>query len=79
MFIDLAAACKEFWQSRYVWSCTWEGENFIGFRSMSYGWRWRQQHPLKRWYPTAKLHGITTQKASIWMFTTMKTSNLAIL
>jgi hypothetical protein len=24
--------------------------------------RWRQHGPLKRWYPTTSLHGITTQK-----------------
>jgi len=27
-------------------------------------WRWRQQGPLKHWYPTATLHGITAQKTS---------------
>jgi hypothetical protein len=27
-------------------------------------WRWRQQVPPKRWYPTATLHGVTTQKTS---------------
>jgi len=30
-------------------------------------WRWRQQGPLKRWYPTAILHGVTTQKTSTWI------------
>jgi len=39
-------------------------------------WSWRQHRPLKCWYPTAKLHGITTQKTLSWIFTTMKTSNL---
>jgi hypothetical protein len=24
--------------------------------------RWRQHGPLKRWYPTTTLHGVTTQK-----------------
>jgi len=24
------------------------------------GWRWRQQGPPKRWYPTATLHSVTT-------------------
>jgi len=25
-------------------------------------WRWKQQGPSKRWYPTATLHGVTTHK-----------------
>jgi len=25
-------------------------------------WRWRQQDPVKCWYPTTSLHGITMQK-----------------
>jgi hypothetical protein len=25
-------------------------------------WRWRQHGPLKRWYPTTTLHGVTTLK-----------------
>jgi hypothetical protein len=30
-------------------------------------WRWRQHGPLKCWYPTTTLHGITTQKTlSTW-------------
>jgi hypothetical protein len=28
-------------------------------------WKWRQHSPQKRWYPTAKLHSVTTQKTSI--------------
>jgi len=27
-------------------------------------WRWRQYGPPKRWYPTTKLDGVTTQKTS---------------
>jgi len=38
--------------------------------------RWRQPGPSKQWYPTTTLYGITTQKTT-WIFTTMKTSNLA--
>jgi hypothetical protein len=30
----------------------------------SSGWRWRQRGPLKRWYPTTTLDGVTTQKSS---------------
>jgi hypothetical protein len=37
---------------------------------------WRQYGPPKRWYPTTTLHGVTTQKTSIWIFTSVKTSNL---
>jgi hypothetical protein len=29
-------------------------------------WKWRQHGPLKRWYPTTKLHRVTTQKTSAW-------------
>jgi hypothetical protein len=32
-------------------------------------WRWRQQRPPKRRYPTTILHGVTTQKTSTWIFT----------
>jgi hypothetical protein len=28
--------------------------------------RWRQHGPLKRWYPTTTLHGITIQKTLAW-------------
>jgi hypothetical protein len=28
-------------------------------------WRWRQQGPLSRWYPTTALHGVTTQKTRL--------------
>jgi hypothetical protein len=27
--------------------------------------RWRQHGPLKRWYPTKKLHGVTAQKMEV--------------
>jgi len=41
-------------------------------------WRRRSQHsPPKCWYPTTILHGVTAQKISTWIFTTVKTSNLA--
>jgi len=39
--------------------------------------RRRHQGPPKPWYPTAALHGVTTQKTSTWIFTAVKTSNLA--
>jgi len=29
-------------------------------------YRWRQQGPLKWWYPTTTLHSVTTQKTSTW-------------
>jgi hypothetical protein len=38
--------------------------------------RWKKHGPLKRWYPTTTLHGITTQKTAIWIFITMKTSSI---
>jgi hypothetical protein len=39
-------------------------------------WRQRQQGCSKHWYPTT-LTCITTQKTSTWIFTALKTSNLA--
>jgi hypothetical protein len=30
-------------------------------------WRWRQQGPPKRWYPTTSLHGVITQKTATWI------------
>jgi hypothetical protein len=52
----------------------------------SSGWsgqcgRTRRQHgPLKRWYPTTTLHGVTTQKTSTRFFiAVMKTSTLACI
>jgi hypothetical protein len=30
-------------------------------------WRWRQQGRPKLWYPTSTLHGVTTQKTSVWI------------
>jgi hypothetical protein len=41
-------------------------------------WRWRQHGPLKLWYPTTTLHGLTTQKTLTWIFTAVKTSALAL-
>jgi hypothetical protein len=38
-------------------------------------WRWRQHGRLKIWYHTTVLHGITYQKISTWIFTTVKTWN----
>jgi hypothetical protein len=29
--------------------------------------RWRQHGPLKRWYPTTTLHGVTTQMRATWI------------
>jgi hypothetical protein len=31
-------------------------------------WRWRQHGPPKRWYPTATLHGVTTQKTLLILY-----------
>jgi hypothetical protein len=45
--------------------------------SPSSGWRQRQQGPLKGWYPNTALHGVTNQKNSTWIFTTVKISNLS--
>jgi len=30
-------------------------------------WRWRQQDPPKRWYPTVTPHGVITQKTATWV------------
>jgi len=30
-------------------------------------WRCRQNGPLKCWYPTTSLNGVTTQKTIIWI------------
>jgi hypothetical protein len=30
-------------------------------------WRWRQHRSPKRWYPTITLHGVTTERTSIWI------------
>jgi hypothetical protein len=32
--------------------------------------------PLKRWYPTTTLHGVTTRKITTWNITAVKTSQL---
>jgi hypothetical protein len=29
--------------------------------------RWMQHGPLKRWYPTPTLHGVTTKKTATWL------------
>jgi hypothetical protein len=60
----------------------WTSETLISYHSTSRHhdpedldtspWRWRQHGPLKRWYPTTELHGITTQKTLIWIFTTVE-------
>jgi hypothetical protein len=34
--------------------------------------RWRQHGPLKLWYPTTTLYGVTTQKTSTWNITAVK-------
>jgi hypothetical protein len=33
---------------------------------------WNQRGPSKRWHPTEKLHGVTNQKTSIWIFNAAK-------
>jgi hypothetical protein len=39
-------------------------------------WTRRRQSSPKRWYPTATLHGVTTQKTSTQIFGAVKTSNV---
>jgi hypothetical protein len=34
-------------------------------------WRWKQHYPPKYWYPPTKLHGVTTQKTTIWIITSV--------
>jgi hypothetical protein len=36
-------------------------------------WRWRQQGPPKRWYPTTSLHGVNPEDQT-WIFTAFKSS-----
>jgi hypothetical protein len=42
-------------------------------------WRWRQQAPPKRMYPTTSLCGVRTQKTTIWIIIVMKTWSLILL
>jgi hypothetical protein len=42
-------------------------------------WRWRQHVSPKRRYIPTNLHGITTQKNNINIYTSVRTSNLIIL
>jgi len=37
-----------------------------------------QHGALKRWYPTTTLHGVTTQKTSLWNITAVKASKLKL-
>jgi hypothetical protein len=30
--------------------------------------RWRKHGPMKLWYPTTSLHGVTTQKTLAWQY-----------
>jgi hypothetical protein len=39
---------------------------------------WRQYEPLKHWYPITTLYDITAQKTLIWIFTSVKVSNLTV-
>jgi len=45
-------------------------------RSMLQPSSWIQHGPLKRWYATTNLHGITTWKTSTWNITAVKASKL---
>jgi len=40
-----------------------------GYNSPTSPWRWKQDGPPKRWYPTTTLNGVTTQNTSTWIFT----------
>jgi len=44
----------------------WTSETLVSYNTTLHhdpeDWRWRQHEPLKHWYPTTTLHGITTQK-----------------
>jgi hypothetical protein len=48
------------------WRYNSEELNFIPYTTP---WRWTQHSPLKRRYPTATLHGTTTQNNSTWIKT----------
>jgi len=36
-------------------------ERFVRGIKHTSSWRWRQQDPSKRWYPTTSLHSVTSQ------------------
>jgi hypothetical protein len=40
-------------------------------------WIWKQQSHPKRWYPTASLPGVTIQNSPTWIYTALKSWNLA--
>jgi len=42
----------------------YQSQGKLGDLRFSRWWRWMQQGPPKRWYPTATLHGVTTQKTT---------------
>jgi len=57
-FIEVFTAVKI--QVKVVWVVTPRS----GPCCLSSPWRWRQQVPLKCWYPTATLHGVTVHNTS---------------
>jgi hypothetical protein len=41
-------------------------------------WRWKQHGPLKRWYPNATLHDVTTLNTTAWNITAVKAPQLTL-
>jgi hypothetical protein len=62
------------WRHVLLWQDTNVSENLAASTSP---WRWRQHESWKHWCPNITIHGVTTQKTSIWISTAVKTSNLA--
>jgi threonine/homoserine efflux transporter RhtA len=58
------------------WNVARISRHVLMFRRCIRPWRWRQYVPQKRWYPSTSLHGVTTWKTNINIYTAMRTLNL---
>jgi len=57
-----SSVVKRYKKMLFIWDLrfSWWWSFMLG------AWRWKQQGPLKCWYHTLTLHGITTQKILTW-------------